>query len=1006
MLKLSRSQLLLNGILVVAIAYLLLSRRNADNYDNELFGVTTPPPSTDAAVQHEFAHKVNPSYRASPADVGQKLIAKASRLRPSNDVSQEHAPEVKQPELAHHTGDGGLSLGFQTFGTRGSLTDKKCAPVAQFDKDDDLLRFSFDGHEHYSATRIGDHSYKLQNQRLELKGCLPNMTAAQSAYSSCACHFQPTAVGCLISFELSHRNCSPDVRFCAEAGVYHLSRSGHSKNRWTGQCCMVKEATCTWDLKPSQNHVVAFVASERWKEQLHDLNGHVLKPPTAVDFTPYITLREASCGRRKRSTTECGILREPGQSYGSRNSGRPAMGGNLEVFPQTTSEEQCARLCCLLGAACKIYTWFAPGHVYAAKDIAYRCIFAAEGEKWFEDKPREKLRGAFSGRKKTLFPPTLKARGYERLWNNSELDQGTKMPLAVDACSVDEEFSALVQSHQKQLLMGDSTQQTAKSCASHYDCSVRGIRPVEHSDASPLWKSASFFPAVGKCRNTRPGALNLRLGTCACEPEGVVELDSHGQCKLRPGRCRTDEHCSPPIHGAVRGYCFTEAGRMANLNPADPDFGICYCLKDSILTKAADGTTYCRASSLDEDSDSDSDNMCRDSAGTVVVGPKLDVEAGSASTGVQREVGSLTSNAKVCVFIGTAFEDSVTKTIMRGGAPVELQFNFSRRRYAIQETWANNNTFMVWSKYLDKPPDVGPNARWKFKSIAVDIAVDLPYGRVAHRFFKVPEFLAQDFVDQGETADCDWMIMTDDDAYVNIPQWENLFRNTAWMRPQDKWYLGPLMGFGFHKGSVGCIHGTSIVFSRGAISSFGTWAADCYKYFDSAHGHVEHWGDAAVGKCLLLHGWCQALGSSFIASLRFMCKPFAVKFELVRQTNSKVFVGNGPAPNSALTTSTQTARSNTWTRGKLRKSAFSVPTNLPWKACTSFTKNLRNFIHLVVIHHGASYARVKCGILDCATLLTGSFLTQITSEQYSHEVLIIGAGYLVWSLSLALMIFA
>ena len=265
MLKLSRSQLLLNGILVVAIAYLLLSRRNADNYDNELFGVTTPPPSTDAAVQHEFAHKVNPSYRASPADVGQKLIAKASRLRPSNDVSQEHAPEVKQPELAHHTGDGGLSLGFQTFGTRGSLTDKKCAPVAQFDKDDDLLRFSFDGHEHYSATRIGDHSYKLQNQRLELKGCLPNMTAAQSAYSSCACHFQPTAVGCLISFELSHRSacahlpydsqlstrrresdfliilslfgcadCSPDVRFCAEAGVYHLSRSGHSKNRWTG----------------------------------------------------------------------------------------------------------------------------------------------------------------------------------------------------------------------------------------------------------------------------------------------------------------------------------------------------------------------------------------------------------------------------------------------------------------------------------------------------------------------------------------------------------------------------------------------------------------------------------------------------------------------------------------------------------------------------------------------------------------------------------------------------
>lgn len=88
---------------------------------------------------------------------------------------------------------------------------------------------------------------------------------------------------------------------------------------------------------------------------------------------------------------------------------------------------------------------------------------------------------------------------------------------------------------------------------------------------------------------------------------------------------------------------------MANLNPADPDFGICYCLKDSILTKTADGTTYCRASSLtEEDTDFDSDNMCRDSAGTVVPGPKLDIEAGPASTGAQREVGSLkNSNAKV-----------------------------------------------------------------------------------------------------------------------------------------------------------------------------------------------------------------------------------------------------------------------------------------------------------------------------------------------------------------------
>ena len=36
------------------------------------------------------------------------------------------------------------------------------------------------------------------------------------------------------------------------------------------------------------------------------------------------------------------------------------------------------------------------------------------------------------------------------------------------------------------------------------------------------------------------------------------------------------------------------------------------------------------------------------------------------------------------------------------------------------------------------------NARAR-QAINVDIAVDLPYNRVAHRFFKVPEFLAKDF---------------------------------------------------------------------------------------------------------------------------------------------------------------------------------------------------------------------------------------------------------------------
>jgi hypothetical protein len=144
------------------------------------------------------------------------------------------------------------------------------------------------------------------------------------------------------------------------------------------------------------------------------------------------------------------------------------------------------------------------------------------------------------------------------------------------------------------------------------------------------------------------------------------------------------------------------------------------------------------------------------------------------------------------------------------------------------------------------------------------------YDRVAQRFFKVPEFLAEDYLAGGETATCDWMIMTDDDAwvvaivplvakvvavgaaayfvtsptctcvlpsaigalhprtyvrcrYINIPQWENLFRNTAWVRPEDQWHLGSGQRIGFHKGSVPFLHGTSISFSRGAISAYGTW---------------------------------------------------------------------------------------------------------------------------------------------------------------------------------------
>ncbi len=65
--------------------------------------------------------------------------------------------------------------------------------------------------------------------------------------------------------------------------------------------------------------------------------------------------------------------------------------------------------------------------------------------------------------------------------------------------------------------------------------------------------------------------------------------------------------------------------------------------------------------------------------------------------------------------MGTAFADSSSKQIRRGGRDVVLNFNFSARRLSIQETWGNDNTFLVWSKYLDNEPSVGPYGWWKYK---------------------------------------------------------------------------------------------------------------------------------------------------------------------------------------------------------------------------------------------------------------------------------------------------
>ncbi len=128
----------------------------------------------------------------------------------------------------------------------------------------------------------------------------------------------------------------------------------------------------------------------------------------------------------------------------------------------------------------------------------------------------------------------------------------------------------------------------------------------------------------------------------------------------RPERCRTDEHCSPPVSGAMRGYCFNAAGKMENAEPGDPDYGVCYCGVKAMMRHTADGTTYCTSRT------EVGEHPCRDSAGNPVAGSRLS----PASAPPYHEIRTGAHEPRVCVFVGTAFEDSDTKTVVRGGQPV------------------------------------------------------------------------------------------------------------------------------------------------------------------------------------------------------------------------------------------------------------------------------------------------------------------------------------------------
>ncbi len=101
---------------------------------------------------------------------------------------------------------------------------------------------------------------------------------------------------------------------------------------------------------------------------------------------------------------------------------------------------------------------------------------------------------------------------------------------------------------------------------------------------------------------------------------------------------------------------------MENAVPHNSDYGVCYCGVKAMMRRTADGTMYC-ASRTEA-----GDRPCRDSGGNPVAGSQL--SRTSALGPPHRETRTGVHEPRVCVFIGTAFEDAVTKTIMRGGQPV------------------------------------------------------------------------------------------------------------------------------------------------------------------------------------------------------------------------------------------------------------------------------------------------------------------------------------------------
>ena len=191
---------------------------------------------------------------------------------------------------------------------------------------------------------------------------------------------------------------------------------------------------------------------------------------------------------------------------------------------------------------------------------------------------------------------------------------------------------------------------------------------------------------------------------------------------------------------------------------------------------------------------------------------------------------------RVCTFIGSAPDG------MNGGK------KFSDRRNAIADTWADENTYVLWPREIPYVQD----REKRLTPFYLDIPKDLKYSEVTHRYFRLVEMLNVDSSSHGTLSSCDFALIVDDDAYINLEAWKDYF-SSGWLNPDDIWYMGPFSSTRIDRGMMPFAHGTTIVVSKGLIREAANWLPLCYIYFDNPEGVVDYWGDVRRTQCFASH---------------------------------------------------------------------------------------------------------------------------------------------------------